>query len=96
MSGAVKGKGVIMKIEIDREMTGLMQQIKDLNAQKAGLFCNRGNSIAEDIRFGIELSNVNSNLLQKYSILYDLIFKKIDTSLHDSIPIIEERANAPK
>ena len=40
MSGAVKGKGVIMKIEIDREMTGLMQQIKDLNAQKAGLFCN--------------------------------------------------------
>lgn len=38
MSGAVKGKDVIMKIEIDREMTGLMQQIKDLNAQKAGLF----------------------------------------------------------
>lgn len=44
MSGAVKGKGVIMKkrtcVEFDEKMTDLMQQIKDLNAVKDGLFCN--------------------------------------------------------
>lgn len=42
MSGAVKGKGVIMKkrtcVEFDEKMTDLMQQIKDLNAVKDGLF----------------------------------------------------------
>lgn len=42
MSGAVKGKGVIMKkitcVEFDEKMTELMQQIEDLNAIKAGLF----------------------------------------------------------
>ena len=44
MSGAVKGKGVIMKktcIEIDKKMTDLMQRIEDLNSVKVGLFCNR-------------------------------------------------------
>lgn len=41
MSGAVKGKGVIMKktcIEINEMMTDLMQQIENLNAKKVGLF----------------------------------------------------------
>ena len=36
MSGAVKGKGVIMKktcIEINEMMTDLMQQIENLNAK---------------------------------------------------------------
>lgn len=41
MSGAVKGKGVIMKktcIEINEMMTDLMQQIENLNAKKVGHF----------------------------------------------------------
>lgn len=51
MSGAVKGKGVIMKrtcIEINEMMTDLMQQIEDLNAKKVGLFCNLAKDFTKD------------------------------------------------
>lgn len=75
MSGAVKGKGVIMKkrtcVEFDEKMTYLMQQIKDLNAVKDGLFCNLGIFKGQD--FLKKLEDVDCELLAKYSALFILI-----------------------
>lgn len=82
MSGAVKGKGVIMKkrtcIEFDEKMTDLMQQIEDLNAVKVGLFCNREKMKSED--FVKQLDDVNFELLAKHSTLFTLISIEIDVS----------------
>ena len=82
MSGAVKGKGVIMKkrtcIEFDEKMTDLMQQIKDLNAVKDGLFCNLEIFKGED--FVKKLDDVNFELLARYSSLFTLISIDIDFS----------------
>lgn len=78
MSGAVKGKDVIMKrtcIEIDEKMTDLMQQIEDLNALKVGLFCKLN---SED--FVKQLDDLNFELLAKYSTLFNLIDIEIDAS----------------
>lgn len=75
MSGAVKGKGVIMKkrtcVEFDEKMTDLMQQIKDLNAVKDCLFCNLGIFKGQD--FLKKLEDVDCELLAKYSALFILI-----------------------
>jgi hypothetical protein len=74
MSGAVKGKGVIMKrtcIEIDEKMTDLMQRIENLNSVKVGLFCNREKMKSED--FVKQLDDVNFELLAKHSTLFTLI-----------------------
>lgn len=75
MSGAVKGKGVIMKkrtcVEFDEKMTDLMQQIKDLNAVKDALFCNLGIFKGQD--FLKKLEDVDCELLAKYSALFILI-----------------------
>ena len=75
MSGAVKGKGVIMKkrtcVEFDEKMTDLMQQIKDLNAVKDGLFCNLEIFKRQD--FVKKLEDVDCDLLAKYSALFILI-----------------------
>lgn len=75
MSGAVKGKGVIMKkrtcVEFDEKMTDLMQQIKDLNAVKDGLFCNLEIFKGQD--FVKKLEDVDCELLAKYSALFILI-----------------------
>lgn len=82
MSGAVKGKGVIMKkitcVEFDEKMTELMQQIEDLNAIKAGFFCNREKMKSED--FVKQLVDVNFELLAKHSTLFTLISIEIDLS----------------
>lgn len=82
MSGAVKGKGVIMKkitcIEIDEKMTDLMQQIEDLNALKVGLFCKRASMNSED--FVKQLDDLNFELFAKYSTLFILIDMEIDAS----------------
>lgn len=74
MSGAVKGKGVIMKrtcIEIDEKMTDLMQRIENLNSVKVVLFCNREKMKSED--FVKQLDDVNFELLAKHSTLFTLI-----------------------
>lgn len=75
MSGAVKGKGVIMKkrtcVEFDEKMTDLMQQSKDLNAVKDSLFCNLGIFKGQD--FLKKLEDVDCELLAKYSALFILI-----------------------
>lgn len=82
MSGAVKGKGVIMKkrtcIEIDEKMTDLMQQIEDLNALKVGLFCKRASMNNED--FVKQLDDLNFELLAKHSTLFTLISIEIDVN----------------
>ena len=82
MSGAVKGKGVIMKkitcVEFDEKMTDLMQQIKDLNAVKVGLFFNRQKMKSED--FVKQVDDVNYELFAKYSTLFILIDMEIDAS----------------
>lgn len=82
MSGAVKGKGVIMKkrtyVEFDEKMTVLMQQIKDLNAVKDGLFCNM--EIMKGENFAKRLDDLNFELLVKYSALFTLINIEIDSN----------------
>lgn len=82
MSGAVKGKGVIMKkgtcIEFDEKMTDLMQQIEDLNAVKVGLFCNREKMKSED--YVKQLDDVTYELLAQYSTLFALINIEKDVS----------------
>lgn len=82
MSGAVKGKGVIMKkrtcVEFDEKMTDLMQQIKDLNAVKDGLFCNLEIFKGQD--FVKQLDDLNFELLAKYSTLFALISIEIDVN----------------
>lgn len=79
MSGAVKGKGVIMKkrtcVEFDEKMTDLMQQIEDLNALKVGLFCKLN---SDD--FVKQLDDLNFELLAKYSTLFALISIEIDVN----------------
>lgn len=82
MSGAVKGKGVIMKkitcVEFDEKMTDLMQQIEDLNALKVGLFCKRASMKSED--FVKQLDDLNFELLAKHSTLFTLISIEIDVN----------------
>lgn len=82
MSGAVKGKGVIMKkitcVEFDEKMTDLMQQIEDLNALKVGLFCKRASMKSED--FVKQLVDLNFELLAKHSTLFTLISIEIDVN----------------
>lgn len=81
MSGAVKGKGVIMKktcIEINEMMTDLMQQIENLNAKKVGLFCNLGKDFREDFEINEQLKEVNNELLEKYSIFFGMISNEKD------------------
>ena len=81
MSGAVKGKDVIMKrtcVEFDEKMTDLMQQIEDLNALKVGLFCKRASMNSED--FVKQLDDLNFELFAKYSTLFILIDIEIDAS----------------
>lgn len=75
MSGAVKGKGVIMKkrtcVEFDEKMTDLMQQIKDLNAVKDCLFCNL--EIMKGHDYLKKLDDIDCKLLAKYEVLFFLI-----------------------
>lgn len=82
MSGAVKGKGVIMKkehVEFDEKMTDLMQQIEYLNALKVGLFCKLN---SED--FVKQLDDLNFELLAKYSTLFALISIELENSEPDN------------
>lgn len=80
MSGAVKGKGVIMKkrtfIEFDEKMTGLVQQIKDLYAVRDGLFYNC--EIMKGGEFSKKLDDVNFQLLCLHSVLFTLISIEIE------------------
>lgn len=83
MSGAVKGKDVIMKrtcIEINEMMTDLMQQIENLNAKKVGLFCNLGKDFKKDFEINEELKVVDNELLQKHSTLFAMISSEKDYS----------------
>lgn len=83
MSGAVKGKGVIMKktcIEINEMMTDLMLQIENLNAKKVSLFCNLGKDFTKDFEINEQLKAVDNDLLQKHSTLFSMISSEKDYS----------------
>lgn len=89
MSGAVKGKGVIMKkitcVEFDEKMTELMQQIEDLNAIKAGLFCNREKMKSEDFVKQLMLNDndIHHAMNYKYKRSRQLNQKDFDGSIVD-------------